>query len=444
MKDEIQSIRPELTLQQIEQIITIVCAVSKVVCPVPTSTNVAHALAVTSLYNQVKDIHPNLSLLDIGKIISLICSVSDTVCPAFAGGLPTPPKKKGFARSYKEFAPHLTTTSLLPHQVSTAYNFPTGLDLSKRSIAILELGGAFQIKDVIDYCNQHGYKVPTVTTLFVGNATALSSDADGEVSLDICVIAAVAQGVDIYVVFAENSEQGFIDGLKKCVDLNVDAVSISWGAPETSFSKEARAAMDKIMFDAANERGIAVFCASGDNGSKDGTLHDVCDYPSSSPYAISCGGTRLQLNADGTRGSETAWSTSLFNSSGTGGGISAAYPTTPDWQKNILPHEKAGRRSPDISGNADPQSGFQIEINGVEAQVGGTSAVSPLYSALFCMINETKGKHIGNLHTKMYEAPAECFFDVTKGKNGGFKEQEGYSCVTGLGVTVADKLLAHL
>lgn len=403
--------------------------------------------SVSQLKSKIQVAHPSLSLSSIEQIITDVCLVAQAVCPAFTGTQVAPKAKSiGLAWSHKEFAPHLTDTALLPSQVSNCYGFPTGLNLSKRSIAIIEMGGAFQMKDVINYCNLHNFKVPTITSVFIDGATALSdpNGADGEVALDICVIAAIAQGVHIYVVYAPNSDQGFVDGLAKCAELGVDSVSCSWGGPETGFAQATKDAMDKIMHDAANAKGTAFFCASGDNGSTDGTMGNVCDYPASSPFAISCGGTKLQLNPDGTRGSETAWSSSWFDSTGSGGGISAAYPVTPDWQKLALPGSKAGRRSPDISGNADPNTGMIIEINGVTSQVGGTSGVAPLFAALFCMANEMAGAHVGNLHTKLYTAPADCFFDVVKGGNGGYNAAPGYDPVTGLGVPVADKLLASL
>jgi kumamolisin len=330
-------------------------------------------------------------------------------------------------RADRKRVPH-TATALTPLRVAKAYNFPQGVDVSKRTVAILELGGAFNLSDVVAYCNRYGFKVPRITTVFVDGAAEQSDPqgADGEVCLDIDVIAAVAQGCHIAVVFAPNSDKGFIDGVKACLDLDPDAISISWGSPEDGWAPESRAALD-ALFQAAEEKGINVFAAAGDNGSGDGEMFGAhTDYPASSPFVIACGGTHLELAADGTRQLETAWSNG-------GGGISAAYNSTPNWQQGTASALQSGRRVPDVSGNADPNTGYEVDIDGQLAQIGGTSAVAPLMAAYQVLLNALKNQHVGNMHTKMYGA-TQSFFDVTLGGNGAFVCTPGFDCVTGIGV----------
>ena len=70
-------------------------------------------------------------------------------------------------------------------------------------------------------------------------------------------------------------------------------------------------------------QGIPTFCCSGDDSAADcdaGDSIQCVDYPASSPYAFSCGGTTITLN-DMT---EVAWG-------GAGGGISRVYKA-PKWQ----------------------------------------------------------------------------------------------------------------
>jgi kumamolisin len=334
-------------------------------------------------------------------------------------------------KSYKVFVPR-TETALTPMQVAACYNFPQIPIVTKRAVAILELGGVFQLSDIAAYCKSNNIAMPQITTISVDSALEQSSNADGEVGLDICVIAGAAPGVHIYVVFAPNTNQGFIDGIAKCLSLNPDAISISWGSPEDQWDAPSTESLD-ALFKQAEEQGINIFVAAGDNGSGDGEGGKHVDYPGSSPYVISCGGTSLQLNPNGTRLSETVWSTSLFSSEGTGGGISSTYPTPADWQTNILPSQPAGRRVPDISGNADPNTGYLVMIDGQIQQVGGTSAVAPLYAALQCLLNASKDQHIGNMHTKLYSNPG-CFFDVVSGTNGAYNAELGFDLCTGLGV----------
>ena len=176
-----------------------------------------------------------------------------------------------------------TETALTPMQVAKAYSFPEVKIVSKRAVAILELGGAFQLSDIASYCQRYQIPMPQITTISVDGAleNADPNGADGEVGLDICVIAAVAPGVRIYVVFAPNTDQGFVDGVAKCVELNPDAISISWGSPENGWDTDIRTQLD-MLFEKAAQQGIATFVAAGDNGSSDGEnwpLAKNVDYP---------------------------------------------------------------------------------------------------------------------------------------------------------------------
>lgn len=336
-------------------------------------------------------------------------------------------------KSNKAFSP-MTKTATTPMAVAQCYNFPK-VDpkiMNKRTIAILEFGGSYQLKDIIAYCNRYNIPVPTITNVFLDGAVAVSDPqgADGEVALDICIAASAAPGINIVVVFAPNTLQGYIDGVDKCYQLTreSDVVASSWGGPEDTWDAPTMAAIDaKIL--AGLERGIAFLAAAGDSGSSDGEglslINKHVDYPASSPYAIACGGTTLQMNPDGTRLSETAWSDS-------GGGVSSIYPG-PSWQKVTPEVPYTNRMVPDIAGNADPATGYLVEIDGQVQQVAGTSALPPLFAALICSWNAILNQHVGNLHTKFYANP-ECFYDVVEGSNGAFKAGVGYDCITGLGV----------
>jgi kumamolisin len=343
-----------------------------------------------------------------------------------------------------------TETALTPAQVAQAYSFPEGVDISGRSITILELGGAFQLSDIAAYCKRYGYVMPQIMTVSVDGALEQSdpTGADGEVGLDICVIMGALSkctGVadfKIIVVFSPNTDQGFIDGEAKCLSLDSDATSISWGSPEDTWDDGSRQQLDE-SFEQAEQKGSNVFAAAGDNGSSDGESGEHCDYPASSPYTIACGGTSLQLASDGTRQSETAWSTGFLGTgNGTGGGRSTVYPAQ-SWQVENGVKQAPGRCVPDVAANADPNTGYLVDIDGSVVQIGGTSACAPLYAALQVIMNAVKGEHIGNMHTKLYQHP-ECFFDVVEGSNGAYKAGPGYDLCTGLGVLEPQKFLTAI
>ena len=54
-----------------------------------------------------------------------------------------------------------------------------------------------------------------------------------------------------------------------------------------------------------------------------------------------------------------------------------------------------GRGVPDVAGDASPESGYNILVDGEQEVVGGTSAVAPLWAALIALINQMKGSPVG-------------------------------------------------
>ena len=74
----------------------------------------------------------------------------------------------------------------------------------------------------------------------------------------------------------------------------------------------------------------------------------------------------------------------------------------PTWQDGIVPPSvnpghPVGRGVPDVTGNADPDSGYPIVYAGKTIVVGGTSAVAPLWAGLIARMNQKLGKPVGCL-----------------------------------------------
>ena len=197
------------------------------------------------------------------------------------------------------------------------------------------------------------------------------------------------------------------------------------GGPESAWDPAQLDAYEAV-FGAARERGVTVFAAAGDSGSTDGTGKDVVDFPASSPSVVGCGGTRLTLGPDGTRTAEVVWNDNP-TSSATGGGLSSHFP---------------GRQVPDIAGDADPQTGYQVLVDGESFVIGGTSAVAPLYAAMTAIVRQVYGQPWDFLNTVLTN-PSICF-DVTEGNNGGYKAGPGRDNVSGYGVVDISKLITLL
>jgi kumamolisin len=343
------------------------------------------------------------------------------------------------------FAGEQAGTSYTPLEIAQLYQLPDG-DGTGQTIAVIELGGGFAQSDLDTYFQGLGLTSPKVTAQSVDGAENQPgkdpNGADGEVLLDIEVAGAIAPKADIVVYFAPNTDDGFLDAISTAAhaDPTPAAISISWGQSEDAWTAQSRQAMDQAIADAVG-MGITVCCAAGDNGSSDAGSGVHVDFPASSPSSLGCGGTTLQASGS-TISSETAWNDG-GQGGATGGGVSDAFPL-PDWQSDVgVPDrsgtQKSGRGVPDVSANADPQTGYQVYVDGKQTVVGGTSAVAPLWAGLIARLAQRADGPLGALQPKLYAGvtagkPAPGLRDITSGNNGAYQSGPGWDACTGLGV----------
>jgi kumamolisin len=336
-----------------------------------------------------------------------------------------------------------TPVSYTPPQVASFYGYPSGTGAGQ-CVALIELGGGYRPQDLTTYFDGLGVTPPTVTAVSVDQATnSPTGDADGpdgEVMLDIEVVGSIAPGAKIAVYFAPNTDAGFLDAITTAIHdttNNPTVISISWGGPESTWTSQTMTAMDEA-FQAAASLGLTVCIASGDNGSSDGVSDgaDHVDFPASSPYALACGGTSLTASQSGIS-SETVWNDGASGGA-SGGGISSFF-ALPSWQQGLSALETAGtsvaltmRGVPDVCGDADPETGYEVRVDGSDTVIGGTSAVAPLWAALIALINSTSGKPAGYINPQLYQSPKD-LRDITQGNNGDFAAQPGWDACTGLG-----------
>jgi kumamolisin len=371
-------------------------------------------------------------------------------------GLDTRPQ----ARQQSRLAdPEAVTVSYTPPQVAAIYQFPDGTDGTGQTIGIIELGGGYSTSDLDTYFSGLGLAVPSVTAQGVDGATNVPDQdpdgADGEVLLDIEVTGSVAQGADLVVYFAPNTDQGFIDAVTTAVHATPTptAVSISWGQSEDSWTAQARSALDAAIADGV-ALGVTVCVAAGDGGSSDGVTDGKphVDFPASSPHALACGGTSLDADpATGEIISETVWNDGSTGGAG-GGGVSDVF-ALPAWQADVgvpdNPSGSSGRGVPDVAGDADPNTGYQVLVDGQSTVIGGTSAVAPLWSALICRLAQAAGSSFGLIQQQLYAGvvagqAAPGFQDITSGSNGAYSAGPGWDACTGLGSPDGTALLGRL
>jgi kumamolisin len=345
--------------------------------------------------------------------------------------------------------------SYSPLQVAQAYSFPTGVNGAGQIIAVIELGGGYNTSDLDSFFSSLGISTPTVTSVSVDGATNSPSGdpsgADGEVELDIEVAGAIAPGAQIAAYFAPNTDQGFIDAVNNAVNdatLKPSIISISWGGPENSWTAQSRDALNSACEDAST-MGVTVLVAAGDNGSSDGSSDGspTVDFPASSPYVVACGGTSLRLSGTSIS-SEQVWNETAENEGATGGGVSEVF-ALPSYQDDAdvpaAPNSFAGRGVPDVAGDADPETGYNVVVDGEQTVIGGTSAVAPLWAGLFALINQSLGTNVGYVNSLLYSANEEAtFHDITSGNNGAYSAGPGWDACTGLGSPNGTALLAAL
>jgi len=349
---------------------------------------------------------------------------------------------------------HATANSFKPTQVASLYNFPAGNGQGE-CIGIIELGGGYRPADLKKYFKEIGVAEPKVTAVSVDHAknhpTGDPNGPDGEVMLDIEVAGAIAPAAHIAVYFSPNTDQGFLDAVTTAIHDTTNkpsVISISWGGPESSWTQQSMTAFSQAFEDAAT-MGITVCVASGDNGSSDGATDGSLnvDFPASSPYALGCGGTSL-MAAGNVITSETVWNDGAQGGA-SGGGVSTFF-AVPPYQEGLSAALTAGgskrlttRGVPDVSGDADENTGYEVRVDGTDTVIGGTSAVAPLWAALLTLINAASGKSAGYVNATLYQNQA-AFNDITVGNNGAYAAAGGWDPSTGLGSPNGSKIALAL
>jgi kumamolisin len=324
----------------------------------------------------------------------------------------------------------------------TAYNWPTALP-GGGMIGIVELDGGWVESDMKAFFQSIGQPMPAITDVSVNGVNNNPNqhlgdprDPDFEVALDIQVAAAAYYAATgkpavIRVYWADDIAPG---ATKAAADA-CDVFSISWGNNEVAwqqlgkqvgrdFIQEMEAAAQ-----AATAEGMTIFAASGDNDSGDSGVGAAnVDVPASCPHVIGCGGTKK------TSSSETVWNDTPGNAhgEGTGGGFSRYFPVQSFQSGAPL---GPGRMVPDVAGNADMVTGYNIIVHGQPVTVGGTSAVAPLYAGLFAAF----GTKLGFVTPKLWDNHL-CFNDITIGDNGHYRALVGPDPCTGLGSPIGTKL----
>ena len=341
----------------------------------------------------------------------------------------------------------------------------------------------------------------------------------GETSLDVEQSGGVAPWADIIVYDAPNTDAGFFDVFNRAVsDNKVDSLSVSWGSPEifyfpqlnggVDFTDELRA-FHQVFLEAAAQ-GISMFATSGDSGAYD-TVRSLgglptdpvpppltADAPGSDPFITTAGGTTVPFSYSFSGGptasltKEGVWGwdyishyfqinfgvdiTDSVFAVGGGGGVSVFWPL-PRYQlftggirrseKNqtllfplfginyTLPANYRGRNEPDVSLNADPETGYSLVSSldgpGLLTFFGGTSFVAPQLNGISALLRQSSHGRVGFWNPQVYAlqnifgyGPFSAFNDIRSGDNWFYVGKSGYEPGAGIGTLNVSNLAVFL
>jgi subtilase family serine protease len=355
-----------------------------------------------------------------------------------------------------------------PETYWRAYDARTVTRGSKTSIAIMAEGDVSQvIPDLRTFESAMGLPQVKVTVVPVGLASTDTAGVD-EWDLDTQYTTGMAGNVKMLYIYDTTSltdQDTSLEFNRWATDDLAQIGNASFGECEFfPYLDGAMVADDQIFLEAAAQ-GQTMFSSTGDTGSfcSVGTNGvpagaPFVGYPATSPYVIGVGGTTLVTNKYGRYNSEVAWYAG-------GGGISQ-FEYSPVWQSPVVPTNNGlpvtFRAIPDISMDADPNTGAIVYVNGAVEYIGGTSLSSPLAAGAWARLQTSYGNVLGFAAPRLYAGypafgtapknPAgltqqvDGFNDVLTGTDGLYTALPDYDFTTGLGsldVGAKQPLLPH-
>jgi kumamolisin len=384
--------------------------------------------------------------------------ISEPLTPWTRGvlGLDTRPRIRPRLRSFAVNAANSQAKALWPADMARLYGIGAPARGAGQCIGIIAPSGGYLPDDLALAAQHIGAAFPAVVDVSVDlgrNKFGGGTLADQELALDLQVAGAVAPAARLVVYFTDNSEQGLADAVLAAVHDDVhrpNAISISWGAAELEWSAYQQA--QDILSDALADSvtlGVVVTAATGDALATDAVDDDLVhvNFPASSPYVLACGGSSIELAADGNSiSSEVVWND---GNRGTGGGISDVFDIPQYQQGLVIPASvstgKSGRGIPDVTAAAAERNGYNIFVNRKPMVQGGTSAVAPLWAAFVALINAERGAAMRRIHPVLY-GDAALFRSVTGNNKTGTLGYEavgpGWNACAGLGAPLGGAILA--
>jgi subtilase family serine protease len=332
-------------------------------------------------------------------------------------------------------------------QLRSVYGMDSANTGKGQTVALIELGLTPDMFTALTkYAASSALPAPSAARykeLSLGGTYAACNDYFyGEESLDVEATYAMAPAANELVVGGDGCDTGDT-GLQGLFDADLAVLngngkhplatiaSNSWG----SGTEDQPALLTNIehayLVKAAAE-GVGMYFSSGDGSG--------VYAPAADPYAIAVGGTSLGIGKTGNRLFETGWSKNLtgyytdptggnawqdlgFESGGGGASLLWAQPS---YQRGVVPKALAtappeGNRGgaqlvrsvPDISADADPDTGMMITLQLMSStgvitgyapeDVGGTSLAAPLVAGIVATAQQGQARPFGFIDPAIYK-----------------------------------------
>jgi subtilase family serine protease len=321
-----------------------------------------------------------------------------------------------------------------PNEYLTAYGVDplhaSGLQGQHERVALIEIDG-FRYSDIKTFAQCFGLDVPGITTYSASPGVTKALPPGGEATLDLEVLDAITPDLGQLEVFESTADTGSILRAYLAPLLYPDAkpqiISTSVGLCEKfTFQADNGASIRSAErgYELLAATGITVLAAAGDDGSADCISGEeqnppasdqtlAVDYPASSPFVTSVGGTQLFLDGGNHIQQQLVWNdTDQEPGIGGGGGLSQLF-TRPAYQNGVVSPNQRG--VPDISALADASPGYAIYCTASSpcdpsqpwTTVGGTSAATPLMAGAVALINQdlhrTGHQFLGFMNPLLYD-----------------------------------------
>ncbi len=362
-----------------------------------------------------------------------------------------------------------TNAGYTPRQIRGAYGVGTSGQTGKgQTVAVVDAYASPTMQaDANQYAKvtgdqpfRNGQYQQFLASTFTSTALCGAAGWYGEETLDVESVHGQARNANVrYVGAASCFDSDLADALAFIVNNHLASiVSNSWGEPYDTATGTTD--VFDLIFKAGAAEGIGFFFSSGDSGyespNEDGFSDQIqVDYPATSPWVTSVGGTSLAIGKRNNYQFETSWGTLLdplsadgkswqstppgvypdfYDGSG-GGGVSTVYPQ-PFYQRGVVPRSLAThlpdgttsvtpmRVEPDVSALADPSTGFLVGETVLQpdgttfafslSRIGGTSLAAPTFAGIEADAQQAAGHPIGFANPAIYRrAGTPAFRDVT-------------------------------